>query len=177
MDYYPHYESYGECFSCGREATLPHQLRLYPKDQWVCHPCYVRHEEFRVNSCSYCLNRLYRPQLDAWWAKTKAEEHAAVLKAYPWRFPLKSPINPVTAELFVPRKHRSVNRRFILRSLGARCQLCGSLGAVEVHHVKPVRIGGSDDLRNLTVLCERCHRKRVHADGTCAPPRPLIQSY
>jgi hypothetical protein len=32
-------------------------------------------------------------------------------------------------------------------------------------------------LRNLAVLCKKCHRDKVHVDGTCAPPRPLVQSY
>jgi len=81
----------------------------------------------------------------------------------------------ITPDLSVGKRH-SLNRSLVLRWLGHRCQICGSVENLEIHHVKTVRIGGTNDLRNLAVLCEHCHRKRVHADGTRGPPRPLAIS-
>ncbi len=47
---------------------------------------------------------------------------------------------------------------------GYRCRRCGRQGAkgdrwLEVHHVKPIRLGGSDAMSNLTTLCTKCHRQ------------------
>lgn len=40
------------------------------------------------------------------------------------------------------------------------CQHCGAkepVATVEVHHIMPVRLNGSDELDNLVTLCQRCH--------------------
>ena len=40
---------------------------------------------------------------------------------------------------------------------GRRCGTCGKAGALEVHHVKELAHGGTNDLSNLQVLCRDCH--------------------
>ena len=37
------------------------------------------------------------------------------------------------------------------------CQACDQPTKGQVHHIKPRRLGGTDDLENLTLLCGRCH--------------------
>jgi hypothetical protein len=41
------------------------------------------------------------------------------------------------------------------------CEVCGDpvVKELEVHHIVPRAEGGSNDLRNLVVLCEKCHDK------------------
>ena len=56
-------------------------------------------------------------------------------------------------------------RRRVLTRDRHTCQDCHRQGLhrVEVHHVKHLKDGGSDDLDNLVTLCggpEGCHRKR-----------------
>ena len=61
-------------------------------------------------------------------------------------------------------------REKVLELDGHRCQICGADGrdgvvALEVHHVVPLGMGGSeerDTVNNGLTLCARCH-KRVHA--------------
>lgn len=49
----------------------------------------------------------------------------------------------------------------ILRDGGA-CAICGSDdGAIEIDHVFPWSLGGSDDLNNLQVLCPPCNRAKA----------------
>ena len=47
------------------------------------------------------------------------------------------------------------------------CQLCRKQGklvkAEEVHHIRPLAEGGTNDFSNLISLCHRCHAK-VHAE-------------
>jgi DNA mismatch repair protein MutS len=42
-----------------------------------------------------------------------------------------------------------------------RCEVCGNpvANSLEVHHITPRCEGGGNELRNLVVLCERCHDK------------------
>ena len=54
-------------------------------------------------------------------------------------------------------------RAFVLKRDGMRCQVCGSMQHLEVHHLEFRSRGGEDDPDNLIVLCSRCHQ-RLH-DG------------
>ena len=41
-----------------------------------------------------------------------------------------------------------------------KCQHCNAeepVASLEVHHIIPVRLSGSDELDNLVTLCQRCH--------------------
>ena len=40
---------------------------------------------------------------------------------------------------------------------GAKCERCGSMVNLDLHHVKARRYGGQDDKTNAQLLCERCH--------------------
>lgn len=37
------------------------------------------------------------------------------------------------------------------------CANCGSTEFLEIHHVVPVEVGGTDKLTNLKLLCQKCH--------------------
>lgn len=39
------------------------------------------------------------------------------------------------------------------------CRRCGSSVELVVHHIIPVRVGGSREKKNLVVLCQPCHPK------------------
>jgi 5-methylcytosine-specific restriction endonuclease McrA len=48
-------------------------------------------------------------------------------------------------------------RNQILRRDGWRCQSCGSMSNLEVHHRKFRSHSGEDSEENLIVLCNACH--------------------
>jgi ATP-dependent DNA helicase RecQ len=52
-------------------------------------------------------------------------------------------------------------RQQILRRDGWRCQSCGAMSNLEVHHRKFRSHSGSDSQENLITLCTACHA-RVH---------------
>lgn len=54
------------------------------------------------------------------------------------------------------RRWRRIRSRVLERD-GYRCTSCGRAGRLEVHHVRPVRHGGSNEPENLRTLCRRCH--------------------
>jgi predicted restriction endonuclease len=47
----------------------------------------------------------------------------------------------------------------VLAKTGWRCALCGSTPNVQAHHVRGLRVGGSNDPANGIPLCARCHAK------------------
>jgi 5-methylcytosine-specific restriction endonuclease McrA len=52
-------------------------------------------------------------------------------------------------------------RQQILRRDGWRCQSCGTMSNLEVHHRKFRSHSGADSEENLITLCTACHA-RVH---------------
>ena len=48
-------------------------------------------------------------------------------------------------------------RQRVFAEQGRRCSRCGKAGALEVHHVKELAHGGTNDLSNLQVLCREDH--------------------
>ncbi len=48
-------------------------------------------------------------------------------------------------------------RQQILRRDGWRCQSCGSMSNLEVHHREFRSHGGADSEENLITLCTACH--------------------
>lgn len=56
------------------------------------------------------------------------------------------------------RLDENIRKAVILRD-GCKCMECGRTNCkLEVHHIKPRRVSGSNTLSNLITLCERCHQ-------------------
>lgn len=63
-------------------------------------------------------------------------------------------------------KKENKYRRAVYRDALNQCCWpgCGNDGMLEVHHILPIKSGGSDDYVNFIVLCFSCHRKHhLHA--------------
>ncbi len=57
------------------------------------------------------------------------------------------------------RLDENIRKAVILRD-GCKCKECGKSGsALEVHHIRPRRLNGSNTLDNLITLCRECHQK------------------
>ena len=52
-------------------------------------------------------------------------------------------------------------RARVLRRDRGRCRKCHA-PATEVHHVKPLHLGGDNRMSNLVALCHACHAKQPH---------------
>jgi 5-methylcytosine-specific restriction endonuclease McrA len=52
-------------------------------------------------------------------------------------------------------------QRQVLERDGWRCQVCGSMQNLQVHHLKFRSQSGGDEEQNLITLCTECH-ERVH---------------
>jgi 5-methylcytosine-specific restriction endonuclease McrA len=56
--------------------------------------------------------------------------------------------------------YRTLHRQVLERD-GWRCQLCGRMQNLEVHHLEFRSQSGSDEEQNLITLCAECHA-RMH---------------
>lgn len=55
------------------------------------------------------------------------------------------------------RLDENIRKAVILRD-ECKCMECGKSNCIlQVHHIKPKRLNGSDTLKNLITLCEKCH--------------------
>ena len=61
---------------------------------------------------------------------------------------------------FAPKLYENL-RQQVLRRDGWRCQSCGTMSNLEVHHREFRSHSGADSEKNLITLCAACHA-RVH---------------
>ena len=72
-------------------------------------------------------------------------------------------IRPKAVRLRLDSASYAKLRRQVLQRDGWRCQACGSMSKLEVHHQHFRSLGGNDSETNLITLCAACH-KAVHQD-------------
>lgn len=56
-------------------------------------------------------------------------------------------------------------RTLFLSKFKNQCQSCHAAlneKTVRLHHILPLGLGGKDRIENITILCEKCHRKVHH---------------
>ena len=47
----------------------------------------------------------------------------------------------------------------VLKAANAKCSKCGSQNDLQINHKTPIVNGGTNDWRNLEILCKKCHEK------------------
>ena len=96
----------------------------------------------------YSLNR--RINITSYWLEDVAIDIRALTdgyKPYRWQYQKSN------------RLDENIRKATILRD-GCKCMECGKSNTVlEVHHIKPRRLNGSNTLDNLITLCSKCHQK------------------
>ena len=88
-----------------------------------------------------------------------------------------NPIRPKNERLRLDPVSYANRRQQVLRRDGWRCQSCGAMTNLEVHHQKFRSRSGGDSEQNLITLCSDCHTAihRSHANSQNAAavkPRP-----
>ena len=48
-------------------------------------------------------------------------------------------------------------RKKLKEELGEECYNCGSKEGIEYHHVVPISVGGTNNIKNFVPLCSKCH--------------------
>ena len=64
---------------------------------------------------------------------------------------------PPTAYQVMRREHKLV-RDYVLGMADGLCAVCGA-PAIQTHHIRPLRDGGTNDIENLIAVCGPCHYK------------------
>lgn len=50
-------------------------------------------------------------------------------------------------------------RNKLFQERGYRCETCLSDNSLHIHHIKHVSLGGTNESKNLIILCEACHER------------------
>ena len=75
-----------------------------------------------------------------------------------------SPIGPKPVPLRLdPASYESLRQK-VLRRDRWRCQLCGVMSNLDVHHIEFRSQGGEDSELNLITLCTACHTQAHRRD-------------
>jgi 5-methylcytosine-specific restriction endonuclease McrA len=64
------------------------------------------------------------------------------------------------------KNYQELHRQVLERD-GWRCQLCGSMQNLQVHHLKFRSQSGSDEEPNLITLCAECHARMHRKASSC----------
>lgn len=51
-------------------------------------------------------------------------------------------------------------RKQLLEKFGNKCAYCGSPNSLEIDHIRPLSVGGTNDMSNLQILCSACNGKK-----------------
>ena len=81
-------------------------------------------------------------------------------------------IHPKAAPLRLDSLSYESLRQQILRRDGWRCQFCGTMSNLEVHHREFRSHSGSDSEENLITLCPECHAIAHHTGNKTGWPEP-----
>lgn len=76
----------------------------------------------------------------------------------------KGGYNKTERERIRSRKAWKELRRTVLELFSKACAVCGKTGTLHLHHIKPWRLGGKDEISNLVPLCPKCHSKETVSD-------------
>jgi 5-methylcytosine-specific restriction endonuclease McrA len=65
------------------------------------------------------------------------------------------------------KSYRELHRQVLERD-GWRCQVCGSMQNLQVHHLRFRSQSGSDEEHNLITLCAECHEQMHREPRRCS---------
>lgn len=55
------------------------------------------------------------------------------------------------------KKLTEKQKQLLKEFVGNKCEQCGKEGSLEIHRIKRGNAGGIYELRNIKVLCSKCH--------------------
>jgi DNA-directed RNA polymerase subunit RPC12/RpoP len=68
--------------------------------------------------------------------------------------------NPHNRSKRIPIKNYKKTFRKLLHKYNFECVDCGSKENLTIDHIRPVSKGGSDDIKNLQIMCKSCNSKK-----------------
>lgn len=97
-------------------------------------------KELQGKQTSYCSLRCSKLHLKSLWRKRTRDKQNVYNRNY-----RSQGLRPLSGE----------RKRTIFHSFGDSCLRCGTQDSLNVHHIKPLRLGGTH--KTIVVLCFTCH--------------------
>ena len=70
--------------------------------------------------------------------------------------------DPLFFDLRQPKQYRTAYKICAQIQGEERCIYCGTEGDLEIDHIHPKSLGGTDSIQNLVLACVPCNRKKMH---------------
>lgn len=117
--------------------TLP--CRMCGKESIDCIEYSSFHKEAQV--CNWCANVV---------ANVFSMKHSGQYLTWP--------NEPLTSKYRSRKRISAKTRKFVFERDSYRCVKCSSFVDLQIDHIYPHILGGSDELDNLQTLCQSCNR-------------------
>ncbi len=73
----------------------------------------------------------------------------------------RNPFQKKTSRISIPPEVK----HYVFQRDNYQCRSCGKMQqetALELDHIIPIALGGSNDISNLQTLCRRCNQRKKH---------------
>lgn len=96
-----------------------------------------------TRSKKYCSLRCSTLYLKARYRKVNRDKTNAYKRDY-----RQKGMRPITGD----------RRIAVVKYLGGECARCREKEQLDIHHFKPLRLGGENVVKNMVLFCKQCHR-------------------
>lgn len=73
---------------------------------------------------------------------------------------IKHDIETAEELIIVKRDYRDTVYKILCERDGEKCQGCGREDGLTIDHIKPIALGGTNDIDNLQLLCQSCNSSK-----------------
>jgi hypothetical protein len=171
-------KSFEYCSTCNVIERKKFMRKLSFNNKWYCQRCYTKAKidlrDYGIGVCVLCgkeFKKIWSSQIYCKecknYNKNKKETKHCLHCGTGFITGIK---NHVFCSVECNRKYRSrlnispkiweIKREAVFEMCLFKCADCGGVKMLDVHHITPMALGGSNDLDNLILLCRSCHGKR-----------------
>jgi hypothetical protein len=172
MQQHAHPDEVGTCPECNVEWKKRPRTDGLP-NVYCSRKCYLRwRRKQRTVACQECGVRFPRGERSNKFCSHECYANANTGESH-WNF------NGFSEDAYLRARRRARgawdrNRKAARRRDGNRCRMCGNGGEgvlLDVHHIRPILQGGTNELHNLVTVCRTCHKRLERRGWPPVAPR------
>jgi hypothetical protein len=113
-------------------------------------------KQYIFQNCAYKIKGEFTPEDEKLLVQDAFDAERRKFERLRYKFDLAQHTEPRTERTGIPEEVRIA----VWRRDNGQCVRCGSRERLEYDHIIPVSRGGSNTVRNIQLLCEKCNRSK-----------------